>query len=248
MSNVEARMTKAVRRRSIYRSIVFAAAVLFGALTAQTLVAQTTTGSGTDPLSIFQGLSADQQQQLMQRLGNGNGNGEGTGTSSITNARRAGQDLGNQTDQNGNPLYARPRRQTQDADAQPPFGPPVFRAQDWLIVEVDLNPLKPRPIDTTGESAAQVAAQLQQMQQLQQIQALQQQPQQQGNSAFLQGQFGQAAGMGQLNQLNQAGQVDLSQQGSGPAARRKGAHDGGTGAPAKACRSHPPQGSLPADP
>ena len=201
-------MTKAVRRRSIYRSIVFAAAVLFGALTAQTLVAQTTTGSGTDPLSIFQGLSADQQQQLMQRLGNG----EGTGTSSITNARRAGQDLGNQTDQNGNPLYARPRRQTQDADAQPPFGPPVFRAQDWLIVEVDLNPLKPRPIDTTGESAAQVAAQLQQMQQLQQIQALQQQPQQQGNSAFLQGQFGQAAGMGQLNQLNQAGQVDLSQQ------------------------------------
>ena len=78
MSKVEVRMSSAVQvgqRKAVWRASVCAVAAIFGALVGQTLSAQTTSGIrlGTDALGIFQGLSADQQQQIMQRLGGGTG-------------------------------------------------------------------------------------------------------------------------------------------------------------------------------
>src|SRR5665213_3254829 len=79
MSKVEVRMSSAVpvgQRKALWRASVCAVAAIFGALVGQTLSAQTTSGSGSggDALGIFQGLSADQQQQIMERL---NGGGAG---------------------------------------------------------------------------------------------------------------------------------------------------------------------------
>ena len=68
-------------RKAVWRASVCAVAAIFGALVGQTLSAQTTSGSSgssTDALGIFQGLSADQQQQIMERLGSGNGSSSST--------------------------------------------------------------------------------------------------------------------------------------------------------------------------
>jgi protein involved in polysaccharide export with SLBB domain len=145
--------------------------MLIGALAAQTLFAQTTPGSGTDPLSIFQGLSADQQQQIMQRLGTGAGAGaagaaSGTTANGASNAQQgAGQQNARRTRSDEDREQAEDQNQGPGTNA----GPPVFKGQDSVVVEVDLHPLKPRQVDTfSAVAASSYSAQLQ-MQQTQQL-------------------------------------------------------------------------------
>lgn len=176
------------QRKVVRRGCVCVLATTFGALVGQTLFAQTTSGSGTDALGIFQGLSADQQQQIMQRLG-GNGTGGTPGTTTIGGANAQQQSAEQQRERR----TRRDEDRDQDADQtqQEIIGPPVFKGQDSVVVEVDLHQLKPRQVDTFSAAAAssyssqlqmqqsqQLAqAQLQQLQNQAQVQALaQQQP------------------------------------------------------------------------
>jgi protein involved in polysaccharide export with SLBB domain len=132
-------------------------------------------GTGLDPLELLRSLSPDQQQQVLQQLGVGGVGGLGAGRA--TNRTRGGEEI----EQNVR------RPPTTEEEEELPFGIPIFRANDSVIVEVDLYRLPPRPADTAallqalsapaaaGGAAGTVSAQ----QQLQQYLLLQQQQQQQ---------------------------------------------------------------------
>jgi polysaccharide biosynthesis/export protein len=195
MSKAEVRMSSAVQGRpgkALRRAGLCAVAVMFGALMGQTLLAQTTSGtgtgtgvaSGTDALGIFQGLSPDQQQQILQRIG---GN---SGTLGTTPNR------GTNTEQQQSPDQQNTRRTRRDEDQdqedqdrgqQINAGPPRFRGQDSLVVEVDTHPLKPRQIDTFSAIASSTYSEQLQAQQAQalaqaQMQQLQAQAQTQAQT------------------------------------------------------------------
>jgi polysaccharide export outer membrane protein len=173
------------------RAAVVMAWALIGAATA---FAQSTT-SGIDPAQMLQGMSPDQQQQILQRLSNGGITGSG-GTAAGQNGANANgnadQRIGatDQTEQNRSQSQGQKR---EEGDEQSNTGPPVFKDEDSVVVEVDTRPLKARPIDTFSAAAASgysgqlQAGQLQQLQQIQQLQALQQ-AQPAPNSAMTQGQ------------------------------------------------------------
>jgi len=155
------------------RAAVVVACALVGAATAY---AQSTT-SGVDPTQMLQGMSPDQQQQILQRLSGMGGTGTGTGQlGTTTNPDQ--ESRANQTGQNG--AQDRTRKREGEEDEETTTGPPVFKSQDSVVVEVDTRPLRPRPIDTFSAAAASgysgqlQAGQLQQLQQMQQLQALQQ--------------------------------------------------------------------------
>ncbi len=142
---------------------------MLSVLTGQTLFAQsaTGTGSGTDALGIFQGLSADQQQQIMQRLG---GSGSGTSTGSNSTGAAGSQTQANDQQQTQHRTRRdEDREQDQDQGQEANAGPPVFKGLDSVVVEVDLHPLKPRQIDTFSAVAASSYSQQLQMQQTQQL-------------------------------------------------------------------------------
>jgi polysaccharide export outer membrane protein len=175
-SSVSMGQHKAVRRAG-----VCAVAVILGALMAQTLSAQTTSGTGsgsassTDALGILQGLSPEQQQEILQRISGS------SGTLGTTSNR------GNNTDQqqsSGQPNQRRTRRdedqeqedQDQNQGPQANPGPPRFRGQDSVVVEVDTHALKPRQVDTfsaLASSSYSEQLQIQQSQALAQAQLLQ---------------------------------------------------------------------------
>ena len=100
---------KVAGRKAVRRASVCAVAAICGALMGQTLFAQTTsgTGSGTDALGIFQGLSADQQQQIMQRLG-----GSGTVPRRPTSSCEPNSADTQPNDQQQNPAPHPPRRRS----------------------------------------------------------------------------------------------------------------------------------------
>lgn len=180
------------RRTSLRRMSVCIVAAIFGALTGQTLFAQTT-GTSTDPLSIFQGLSSDQQQQIMQRLGGNSSSGTGTGGTTISN--------GNNTQNQSSTEQQNARRTRRDEDREQETdetsgtnaGPPLFKGQDSVVIEVSLNPLKPRQIDTFSAAASSSYSAQLQMQQTQtlaqaQLAQLQNQSQLQSQAAQAQAQ------------------------------------------------------------
>ncbi len=167
MSKGGASMSKQVRaagHNAFRRAGVCAAAAIFAALTGQTLLAQSAAGSGTDALGIFQGLTPDQQQQILQRTG-----GSGTTSGTTTSAMNSQQP----TDQQTQRRTRRDEDQALDGDQQA-GGPPLFKGQDSVVVEVDLHPLKPRPVDTFSASAASSYTAQLQMQQTQQVTQAQQ--------------------------------------------------------------------------
>lgn len=176
MRKAEGRMSNASKvggRRSLQRGAACVLAAIFSGLVGQTLFAQTATGTGTDALSIFQGLSQDQQQQIMQRLG-GAGNGISTGSTSTNGINRQSQSSDQQQAQRQTRREEdRQQGQDQDEGEAPNAGPPVFKGQDSLIVEVDLHPLKPRTIDTFSAAASSSYTAQLQMQQTQQLAQLQ---------------------------------------------------------------------------
>ncbi|HTV79141.1 MAG TPA: SLBB domain-containing protein, partial [Steroidobacteraceae bacterium] len=216
MSNLEARMTGGVRvgrHNALRRAGVCIVAAMCAALAGQTLLAQTSSGSGsgTDALGIFQGLSADQQQQILQRLGgsgvsgalgtsgNGTSNGQQQATTDQENARRTrrDEDREEQTEENG--------------PQGPNAGPPLFKGQDSVVVEVDTHPLKPRQIDTFSAAAASSYSAQLQMQQAQQLAQAQLQAQQYQNLQAQQTAQGQALQQSQdeTSQLSDMDKVRL---------------------------------------
>jgi polysaccharide biosynthesis/export protein len=183
MRKLEVRMLNGIQlggRKTAWRASVCALAAICAALMGGTLFAQSSSGSGSDALGIFQGLSADQQQQIMERIG-------GTGGSTIgANSGTGGANSQNQL----NDRQQTPRRtrrledadqdQGQDQGQNGNVGPPVFKGQDSVVVEVDTQPLKPRQVDTFSAAAASsytTQLQIQETQQLAQAQ-LQQFPNQ----------------------------------------------------------------------
>ncbi|MEJ0005353.1 MAG: SLBB domain-containing protein [Steroidobacteraceae bacterium] len=163
------------------RVAVCIAAGIFSAAIAQTLFAQSSPGgaSGADALGIFQGLSADQQQEIMQRLGGG---GTGTSIGSNSSGRSNSQTQSNDSQQNQRQTRRdedRDQDQDQDQGKDANAGPPVFKGLDSVVVEVDTRPLKPRQIDTFSAAAASSYSTQLQIQQSQQLAAaqLQNQPQ-----------------------------------------------------------------------
>ncbi|HEY1900569.1 MAG TPA: SLBB domain-containing protein [Steroidobacteraceae bacterium] len=162
-------------KRNWVRGAVVGAWALIGAATAY---AQSTT-SGIDPSQVLQGMTPDQQQQILQRLSGmgGTSNSAGTGQPGTT-TNPDQESRANQTEQNG--AQNRTRKREGEEEEQPSGAPPVFKSEDSVVVEVDTQPLKPRPIDTFSAAAASgyngqlQAGQLQQLQQMQQLQALQQ--------------------------------------------------------------------------
>lgn len=173
--------------KTLKRASVCAVAAMISVLTGQTLFAQssTGTGSGTDALGIFQGLSADQQQQILQRLGGSGGTGASTGSTSTGTPNSQSQSNDQQQTQRRT-RRDEDREQDQDQGQEANGGPPVFKGLDSVVVEVDMHPLKPRQVDTfSAVAASSYSAQLQ-MQQTQQL--AQAQLQQFRNDAQLQAQ------------------------------------------------------------
>ena len=168
------------QRKAARRAGICAVAAIFGALMGQTLSAQTTSGTGTgastDALGILQGLSPEQQQEILQRISSGN-----SGTLGTTPSR------GSNTEQQQSPDQQNQRRTRRDEDQdqenaeqnqgqQLNAGPPRFRGQDSVVVEVDTHPLKPRQVDTFSALASSTYSeqlQIQQSQALAQAQLLQ---------------------------------------------------------------------------
>jgi polysaccharide biosynthesis/export protein len=104
------------------------------------------TGTGTDVMQVFRSMSQTQQQQILQQLGLGGGalgggngalGGIGAGTSSLTTERL--EDVAAER------LRLQRRQQEQLEDRLP-----ILRPQDWVVIEVDTRPLRPRPSDTTA--------------------------------------------------------------------------------------------------
>ncbi|HEV2701220.1 MAG TPA: polysaccharide biosynthesis/export family protein, partial [Steroidobacteraceae bacterium] len=162
-------------------------AAILGALMAQTLSAQTASGtgtgsgSGTDALGILQGLSPDQQQEILQRLGGGGGI-----QSTITNRGNNNSQQQQQSQSSDQQNQRRTRRDEdedqEDQDRGQPAneGPPRFRGEDSVVVEVDSHQLEPRQVDTFSAIAASSYSeqlQLQQAQALAQVQMQQLQAQ-----------------------------------------------------------------------
>ena len=157
-------------RKTLKRVGICIAAAIFSASMGQTLFAQSSSGGGSsaDALGVFQGLSADQQQQIMQRLGGGGGTSIDSNSSGRTNS---------QTQTNDSQKAQRQTRRDEDRDQDQDedqgkganAGPPVFRRLDSVVVEVDTRPLKPRQIDTFSAAAASSYSTQLQMQQTQQL-------------------------------------------------------------------------------
>lgn len=102
-----------------------------------------------DQIQMFQNLSPDQQQAIMQSLGGSSGglgalsglSGMGT-SSSMSDRSRTGLN-GDLTD-NANNRYRRPS--DEDEEKEPAI--PVYRGDDWVIIEVDFH-LPPRPVPSS---------------------------------------------------------------------------------------------------
>ncbi len=147
-----------------------------GALLSVPALAQEGLSSGSNVMDMFRTLPPDQQQQIMQQLGMGGQGGGGLGASQ--GFSQGG--LGSQQQQEL--LLQSLRRRPREEQENPLV--PLFRPDDWVVVEVDVQPLPVRPVDTaalyqqlTSGTNAVPFSQLSPSQ-LQQIQAAQQQQQQ----------------------------------------------------------------------
>jgi protein involved in polysaccharide export with SLBB domain len=124
-------------------------AALAGLLPAVIAYAQMETGSGTDVMQLFRGLGNNQQQQILRQLGIGTGGLgiPGSGSTSDLADRLGLQDNSAQRD--------RQQRQRQE---QLEERLPILRPLDSIVVEVDTQPLPPRPADTTQALYAAMTA------------------------------------------------------------------------------------------
>ncbi len=91
--------------------------------------------SSTDPLELFQGLSPDQRDSILKAI---SGSGGSTGASTSTDNNRQRRPKDQQDDRSD-------RKSDSSASDEEEREPliPVFRSEDWLIVEIDYQ-LPPR--------------------------------------------------------------------------------------------------------
>lgn len=94
-----------------------------------------------DAMQMFRGLGGNQQQQILQQLGLGS-TGTTTGTTSTTPLNGAQE--GHEQDLEAEALR-REREQQQKLEERLQ----ILHPEDWIVVEVDTQPLPPRPADTT---------------------------------------------------------------------------------------------------
>ena len=100
-------------------------------------------GPSSDQIQMFQNLTPDQQQAILQSLGGAGGLGglSGQGQQNGSTNFRLDQSRQN-ADNNDNGLNNRNRRPSEDDEEKEP-AIPVLRADDWVIIELDFH-LPPR--------------------------------------------------------------------------------------------------------
>ncbi|HXS28360.1 MAG TPA: hypothetical protein VN730_11900, partial [Steroidobacteraceae bacterium] len=147
----------------------------------QTAVRAQDLGNGSDLLDMFRNMPSSQQQQILNRLGGGQ-------FGRLSEGGNFGQQ---RTGEEGATENNRPRENQEETQPRVP----LFKGDDYVIVEVDTKPLPPRPADTAelyqmlstnpgqqsaggGATASQLQSQAQLQQLLQQQLAQQQQLQQ----------------------------------------------------------------------
>jgi polysaccharide export outer membrane protein len=121
-------------------SVIFVACSILFALQAP---AQSVTPT-PEQLQMFQGLTPEQQQAILQAVGGGGALGGlsgGTGTNGIGGA------LSGPRSQQGDQRqrFGQQDRRTSDDEEEPEPPIPQLKAQDWVIIEIDYQ-LPPRPI------------------------------------------------------------------------------------------------------
>ena len=96
-------------------------------------------GPSSDQIQMFQNLTPDQQQAILQSLGGAGGLGGGLSGQGQQNgsANRADQSRQN-ADNNDDGLNNRNRRPSEDDEEKEP-AIPVLRADDWVIIELDFH-------------------------------------------------------------------------------------------------------------
>ena len=156
-----------MRRVSALAGLLLAMATAFVSLS-ERAGAQSTGVPSADQIQIFQSLTPEQQQAILQQLGNGAGGGSlGTGRQNQTGDRNA-------------PDNAQGRAQAQaaenanendnNAEAEPAI--PVLKGEDWVIIELDYH-LAPRPLSQSLQALYLAQGGLASAQGLQNMEALQ---------------------------------------------------------------------------
>jgi len=113
-----------------------------------------------DQIEMFKNLSPDQQQSILQTLGGSSGAGA-SGLGGLSGLLGGSSSSGSRLGQNSDlleSLSSRNRRPSeQDEGAQEPLIP-VFKADDWVIIEIDFH-LPPRPLPSTAAFASAMGQQ-----------------------------------------------------------------------------------------
>jgi polysaccharide biosynthesis/export protein len=169
---IQRRKLKARRflMRPMQRSFALLAGIALVVLTCLSPMGGAYGQTGVDPTQIFQNLSPEQQDALLQQLGAGGlsnllggatGAGAGTGQRSNALSGGTGTGLGFTIPGRGNLPGQQLRQQPEDEDEET-AGPatnmegiPILRAEDTIIVEIGFT-LPPRPgtLGTPGATAA----------------------------------------------------------------------------------------------
>ena len=156
-----------MRRAAAMAGLLLAMATAFVALTKR-VDAQTTGVPSADQIQIFQSLTPEQQQAILQQLGNGAGSGGalGGGRQNQTGDRNAQDNVQGraqgQTAENAN--------ENDNAEVEPAI--PVLKGEDWVIIELDYH-LAPRPLSQSLQALYLAQGGLASAQGLQNMQALQ---------------------------------------------------------------------------
>jgi len=128
-----------------FRKAVCLALAFVGLTQSAWVCAQGSLSSGVDPLEMFRSLTPDEQQMIMRQLGIGGG-GAGGALGGFGGQAGYGE-LGNNQAQE---LMSQRARQAQQQQQELEERLPIFRPQDWVVVEVDIHPLPPRMNSSTS--------------------------------------------------------------------------------------------------
>jgi len=149
-------MAKTSMRRALQRTLIGWAGCLALAvclLASQPARAQLAGGSSADLMQLFQSLTPEQQDAIMKQLGGGGAGGLGAllggGQGPKQNLDKAGLAARRQAAEQP------PAAAATDEDAEEAF--PGLKEEDWVVVEVDVQPPKPPPGQQAPVPAAAAA-------------------------------------------------------------------------------------------
>jgi polysaccharide biosynthesis/export protein len=137
-----------LRRRLVLLACIFLSVIsLLGS--SDRVYGQSSGGPTSDQIQMFQNLTPDQQQAILQSLGGSGGLGSlgGLGGQSGLGSSSSGQSRSGVNGDNQDSLLNRNRRPSdEDEEKEPAI--PVLRGDDWVIIEVGFH-LPPRPTPST---------------------------------------------------------------------------------------------------